>query len=123
MLKNRNVLVVGANGKTGSLIVETLIDHDVQVVGLIRSEHQESKLKAIGAKALVKDINDSSIQNDLKTIDALIFAAAGGSGSHQEVDHQGVKNLIQGCQANNVKRFVLISALGAHDPNSWGRCL
>ncbi len=115
-----NALVAGANGKTGSLIVKKLIEHDVQVVGLVRKEHQKSSLKAKGAKPLIKDINDPSIQNYLHTIDAIIFAAAGGSGNHQKVDHRGVKNLIEACQSNDTNRFILISALGAHEPNSLG---
>ena len=114
------ILVAGAHGKTGKLVVKQLIDSGHEAIGLIRKREQEDQLRSIGATPLVKDINDTSLAQHLPGTDAVIFAAAGGTGHHQQVDHHGVKNLIEACQASATARFVLISALGAHDPGSWG---
>ena len=115
-----HVFVAGANGKTGQLIVAQLIAAGHQVTGLVRKQPQAERVAEAGATALVKDINDKGLSEDLSGMDAVIFAAAGGTGHHQQVDHRGVENLVAACQANQVARFVLISALGAHDPGSWG---
>ena len=114
------ILVAGANGKTGKLVVKQLMEAGHEAMGLIRKQAQEDQLLSSGAKPLVKDINDKSLAEDLPGTDAVIFAAAGGTGHHQQVDHHGVKNLIEACQAGTTDRFILISALGAHDPGSWG---
>lgn len=114
------VLVTGANGKTGKLVVAQLLSSGHEVTGLIRKEKQAVQLSAQGVPPLIKDINDPSLSKDLTGTDAVIFAAAGGTGHHREVDHLGVQNLVNASKANNVARFVLISALGAHDPGSWG---
>ena len=114
------ILVAGANGQTGKLIVVQLIEVGHKVTALIRKEKQANQVSDAGAIALVKDINDQGLSEDIQGMDAVIFAAAGGNGHYQEVDHHGVRNLVEACQISQVDRFILISALGAHDPGSWG---
>ena len=116
------ILVVGANGKTGRLIIKQLTKRkECQVIGLIRKQNQAGSVQAAGAEPLVKDINDKSIAEDLEGMAAIIFAAAGSIGNYQQVDHHGVENMVNACEQNAVSRFVLICALGAHDPGSWGK--
>lgn len=113
------VFVAGAAGKTGRLIVEQLVKNSHEVTGLVRKEKQADQVAQMGATSVVKDINDD-LKGELAGFDAAVFAAAGSMGHYQQVDHEGVRNLAGACEANNVNRFVLVSALGAHDPGSWG---
>ncbi|RYY32552.1 MAG: SDR family oxidoreductase [Sphingobacteriaceae bacterium] len=55
------IFVTGASGFVGSAIVNELLTHGHQVLGLVRSDDAVAKLKALGADVLQGDINDANI--------------------------------------------------------------
>jgi nucleoside-diphosphate-sugar epimerase len=52
------VFVTGASGFVGSAIVEELLKHGHEVLGLVRSENAVKRLEAAGAMPLPGDVND-----------------------------------------------------------------
>jgi len=57
MKKRKNVLVIGANGTTGKLILDLLAkDGSYYAKGMIRKEEQIEAIEMIGAQPVVADL-------------------------------------------------------------------
>ena len=115
------VLIVGANGKVGTLLCGKLWSaHDFSPVALIRDHRQQTKFTAIGVPAVTGDLEEG-ISKFLPGLDAVVFTAGSGAKTGPEkttdVDQNAAIRLMDDCEKQNVKRFVMISAIGA-DPNS-----
>lgn len=115
------VLVVGANGKVGTLLCGKLWGaHDFSPVALIRDHRQQTKFTAIGVPAVIGDLEEG-VAKYLAGLDAVVFTAGSGSKTGPDkttdVDQNAAIRLMEDCEQQNVKRFVMISAIGA-DPNS-----
>ena len=115
------VLVVGANGKVGTLLCGKLWGaHDFSPVALIRDHRQQIKFTAIGVPAVTGDLEEG-VAKYLAGLDAVVFTAGSGSKTGPDkttdVDQNAAIRLMEDCEQQNVKRFVMISAIGA-DPNS-----
>ncbi len=115
------VLIVGANGKVGTLLCGKLWGaHDFSPVALIRDHRQQTKFTAIGVPAVTGDL-EAGISKFLPGLDAVVFTAGSGAKTGPEkttdVDQNAAIRLMDDCEQQNVKRFVMISAIGA-DPNS-----
>ena len=115
------VLVVGANGKVGTLLCGKLWGaHDFSPVALIRDHRQQIKFTVIGVPAVTGDLEEG-VAKYLAGLDAVVFTAGSGSKTGPDkttdVDQNAAIRLMEDCEQQNVKRFVMISAIGA-DPNS-----
>ena len=115
------VLIVGANGKVGTLLCGKLWSaHDFSPVALIRDNRQQTKFTAIGVPVVSGDLEEG-ISNFLPGLDAVVFTAGSGSKTGPDkttdVDQNSAIRLMDDCEKQSVKRFVMISAIGA-DPNS-----
>ncbi len=115
------ILVAGANGKIGTILCGKLWAHRYfSPVALIRDERQQTKFTALGVPSVVGDLEDGVAQF-LSGLDAVVFSA--GSGSHTgpektiDVDQNAAIRLIGDCEKAGVRRFLMVSAIGA-DPNS-----
>lgn len=115
------VLIAGANGQTGRLIVEELTNHPKhEAYAMIRHSEQEEKLKSLGAKeTLVADL-EGDLSRVLEGMDAVIFAAGSGSKTGPDktiaVDQEGAKRLIDAAKEKGIQHFILLSSMGADHP-------
>ena len=114
-------LIVGANGKVGTILSGKMwAAHDFSPVALIRDPRQQTKFTALGLPSVVGDL-EAGISDFLPGMDAVVFTA--GSGGHTgpektiDVDQNGAVRLIMDCKKHGVRRFIMVSAIGA-DPNS-----
>ncbi len=118
-----NILVAGSNGKTGRLIVNLLLEDDHNVHALIRKPEQAAEFEKMGAIPVLGDL-ESDISFVTEDCDTVIFAAGSGSGNGPEktttVDEEGAKKLVDSAVKNGAKRFIMLSSLGADDPESGG---
>jgi uncharacterized protein YbjT (DUF2867 family) len=113
------VLVAGANGLTGKRLVRRLIDRDHEVRAMLRDAAQAPPFEAMGAVAILADL-EAPLDAAVTGCDAVIFAAGSGSKTGPEktisVDQEGAIRLIDTCVAAGVRRFVMLSSIGADDP-------
>lgn len=113
------VLVAGANGLTGKRIVRRLINRDHEVHAMLRDAAQAPPFEAMGAVSVPANL-EKPLDAAVAGCDAVIFAAGSGSKTGPEktisVDQEGAIRLIDACAAANVRRFIMLSSMGADDP-------
>jgi uncharacterized protein YbjT (DUF2867 family) len=118
-----NVVVVGGHGKIAMRLLKLLADRGETGRGVIRNPDQAHDLEAIGATPIVLDIENKEIGDAVAGANAVIFAAGAGPGSgparKQTVDFAGAVKLIDAAKANDVSRYLIVSAIGANHPERW----
>jgi uncharacterized protein YbjT (DUF2867 family) len=110
------IVVVGAHGRTGLLIVEQLIKAGDSVLATIRNPKHMADLVKRGAETVILDLEASTgpeFATQFKAADAVIFAAGSGAGESSEIDSKGVRKTLGAAKKAGVKRFVAISSIGA----------
>src|SRR5215211_2596093 len=121
--RGMDVLVVGAHGKVAMRLMKLLADRGDSPRGIIRSTDQASDLEAIGAEPIVLDIENKEIGEAAAGSDAVVFSAGAGAGRRparkRTVDYGGAVNLAEAAQANDIRRYVIVSALGTNRPERW----
>ncbi len=106
------VVVAGASGKTGRLVVEKLLARSQQVRALVRRQEAAAELETLGAETVVADLTGDVAQT-LTGCEAVVFAAgAGMGGDPEEVDYRGAVKLIEAAETQGISRFVMVSSLG-----------
>lgn len=115
-----NILIAGANGTTGKKIVEELSKNKQNTVfGMIRKEEQAQGIKELGGHPVLADLEDN-VDKAVDNMDAIIFAAGSGPKTGPEkttaVDKNGAINLINSAKKLGVERFVILSSIGADQP-------
>tara|TARA_R100001129_G_scaffold158264_1_gene121900 strand:- start:115 stop:714 length:600 start_codon:yes stop_codon:yes gene_type:complete len=113
------VLVAGSTGKTGVRLVRELQERGLNPVAMVRAQSDTSKLPE-GVALRQADLTD--LADDVtEGCDAVVFAAGSGGGTSAEmtdkVDRDGAKKLVDIAAANGVNRFVMLSSIGAGDPD------
>ena len=112
-----NILVAGANGTTGKKIVNLLNESQYfNPIAMVRKEEQIAYFKAKNIETVLADLEQDVSVAFNKTIDKVVFAAGSGGKKVVEVDQEGAKRLIDASNKNNVKKFVMLSSMGADRP-------
>lgn len=113
------VLVAGANGATGRLIIKKLKEHNHTSRAMVRDKSQGSELKKLGADEVVVADLEGDVGDAVKDVDAVMFAAGSGSGTGKDktdlVDRQGAIKLIDETSKNKSGRFIMLSAIGVDE--------
>src|SRR5215216_2361693 len=120
------VLVAGAHGKTARRLVRILTEDGHEVRGLVRKEEQMPDVEADGAEAVLVDLEEEEVEGRIgeavEGCDAIVFAAGAGPGSGAErketMDYGGAVKLIEAAEKHGVHRYLMLSAMGAEDPES-----
>jgi uncharacterized protein YbjT (DUF2867 family) len=111
------VVVVGARGRTGLLIVKALIKHGDAVVATIRNPKHMAEMVKLGAETHVLDLDTSplaDVEHAFAGADAVVFAAGSAeSDPKSDIDRKGVQRTVRVAMKAKVPRYVAISALGA----------
>jgi uncharacterized protein YbjT (DUF2867 family) len=119
MIGVMNVLVVGATGKTGKLVVELLLEEDHYVAAMVRDKGKLTEMEKMGTKPVLTDL-EFDVGFAVEGMDAVIFAAGSGPGTSPDktkaVDQEGAIKLIEACEKNAVERFIMLSAKGVDKP-------
>lgn len=117
-----NVVVVGGHGQIALRLLGLLAGRGDTARGVIRDAAQAADLEAVGAEAIVCDIETEDLGAAVQGADAVVFAAGAGPGSGAErkrtVDYGGAVKLIEAAKAGGVSRYVIVSSIGAHDPGA-----
>jgi uncharacterized protein YbjT (DUF2867 family) len=118
-----DVLVVGGHGKVALRLLRLLAAEGHRARGLIRKPEQAADLEALGAVAVLGDLEaDASLAGYVQGADVVVFAAGAGPGSGPErkrtVDLGGAVKLADAALAVGVRRYVMVSSIGADRPDS-----
>ena len=112
-----NVLVVGANNRTGQQVLKLLNQSSHQVFSLVHDENLASFVQSLGAKPILGEITDSL---HLDGIQAVIYAVDVTNPSiHETITHvekHGAIHFIHECEKVGIKRFILLSSVYADKP-------
>ncbi len=125
------VLVAGAAGKTASRIVQKLTWEGHEVRGLVRKEEQLSEVEKSGAEPALVDLEkeeaEEAVGRAVEGCDAIIFAAGAGPGSgaarKETMDYGGAVKLVEAAEKHGVRRYLMLSAMGASDPESGSEAM
>jgi uncharacterized protein YbjT (DUF2867 family) len=114
-----NILVAGATGKTGLRLTQNLLANGHHPIALVRDSSDTSDLPN-GTETRHGDLTDLQ-PGVCDGCDVVVFAAGSGSGTGpemtDEVDRDGAKRLVDLAKDTGVKRFVMLSTVGAGDPD------
>ncbi|MBF0709128.1 SDR family oxidoreductase [Alkalihalobacillus hwajinpoensis] len=125
-----NVLVIGANGQVGQKVVNLLDNNkDHSLKAMVRKKEQADELANRGIESVVASLEDSvdTISEAMKGSDAVIFAAGSGGSTGSDktllVDLDGAVKTIEAAEKLGIKRYVMLSALQAHNRENWSEAL
>jgi uncharacterized protein YbjT (DUF2867 family) len=116
-----DVVVAGGHGKIGLRLLRLLAERGDRARGLVRNPDHAPDLERLGAEAVLCDLErEEDISGFVADADAVVFSAGAGPGSGPErkrtVDLGGAIKLIDAATRNGIARYVLVSAMGAADP-------
>lgn len=112
------ILVAGATGRLGGLVVRRLLADGRPVRILVRPQSEHADLVDLGAEPVLADLKDpASVRAACAGVDAVVTTAnavgRGGDDTIDSVDRQGNRHLVDAAEASGVRRFVFVSVLGA----------
>ncbi len=125
------VLVAGAHGKTARRLVRMLVDDGHEVRGLVRKEEQMPDVEADGAEPALVDLEEEEVEGGVgeavEGCDAIVFAAGAGPGSgaarKETMDYGGAAKLIEAAQKRGVRRYLMLSSMGAGNPEGGSEAM
>ncbi|MDR4886744.1 SDR family oxidoreductase [Fredinandcohnia sp. QZ13] len=124
------VCVVGANGQIGKQVVKFLKESSEHTpLAMVRKQEQVAYFEKLGVETVLASIADSvdKISEAISNCDAVVFTA--GSGGHTGpdqtllIDLDGAVKTIEAAEKTGVKRFVMVSALGANQREKWNEAI
>ncbi|MDT0443522.1 NAD(P)H-binding protein [Streptomyces johnsoniae] len=115
-------VIAGGHGKIARRLERLLAGRGDQVAGLIRNPAQAGALLAAGAEPVVCDLESATAEEvgrHLAGADAAVFAAGAGPGSgaarKETVDRAAATLFADAAQRVGVRRFLVVSAIGADE--------
>ncbi len=120
-----DVAIAGGHGKIGLRLGAMLAEKGHRVRGLIRNPAQAGDLQAAGVEPVVCDLEgDDDVAAAVSGAEAVVFAAGAGPGSGAErkrtMDLGGALKLIEAAKGEGVRRYLMVSAMGAANPPAEG---
>ncbi len=114
------VLVVGATGSIGRLVVEEAIQLGHGVRALVRNNRKARQLPA-GAHVVVGDVTQpETLTSAVRDVDAVVFtlgSEGGGKAGAESVDYGGVRNVLAALGHRTV-RIALMTSVGVTNRTS-----
>lgn len=114
------ILVIGANGKTGTQVIRQLANSRHDPVAMIRSPSDRDKFDSLGVPTILADL-EYPIDHAVQGCDAIIFAAGSGGKTGKDktvlIDHIGAIRSMVAAQVNDVRRYIMLSSIN-NDINS-----
>ncbi|MFT7220807.1 MAG: hypothetical protein ACI8Z1_002427 [Candidatus Azotimanducaceae bacterium] len=114
------VLVIGANGNTGTRVIERLANGIHEPVAMIRNPADRAKFDSLGVPTVLADL-EYPIDHAIQGCDAIIFAAGSGGKTGTDktvlIDHIGAIRSMVAAQVHGVRRYIMLSSIN-NDINS-----
>jgi len=115
------IVIAGGHGQIALRLAALLSARGDGVRSLIRNPGHEAGVRATGAEPILADMEAlDDLAEFVDGADAVVFAAGAGPGSGAErkrtVDLGAAVKLLDGARRTGVRRYLMISAMGAADP-------
>lgn len=118
MSKEKNVLVAGANGTTGRIIISLLKESEnYRPIAMIRKEEQKEHFEKENVTTVLADL-EKDLSHAVNNVDKVIFAAGSKGKNVIGVDQEGAKKLTDVAKNAGVGKFVMLSSMGADNPSA-----
>lgn len=115
------VLVIGAHGQIGQLLLPKLAEAGHDVVAMVRDKSQFSELERDNVRCVVGDL-EGDFSDVVEGADAVVFAAGSGGSTGVDktvlIDLWGAAKSVKAAEDKGAKRFVIVSSRGAGEPDS-----
>jgi nucleoside-diphosphate-sugar epimerase len=115
-----DVLIAGGHGQVARRLIRILAADGHTARGLIRNLDQAADIEADGGVPVLCDLERDTVDPHVAGADAIVFAAGAGPGSGAErkrtVDYGAAVKCAEAAERLGVARFVIVSSIGAHDP-------
>jgi uncharacterized protein YbjT (DUF2867 family) len=119
-----DVLVAGGHGQVAMRLLRLLASRGHTARGMIRNPDHVADVEGTGASAILCDLEHDDPRAHVGGADAIVFAAGAGPGSGPErkrtMDLGGAVKLIDAANELGVTRYVIVSSMGADDPEHAG---
>ncbi|WP_026451908.1 SDR family oxidoreductase [Aequorivita capsosiphonis] len=110
------VLVAGAHGTTGKKIISILKESNkYEPFAMVRKKEQAEGFEKESVKTILADL-EQDVSGTTKGMDRVIFAAGSGGKNVMGVDQEGAKKLMDASKKDGIKKFVMLSSMGADNP-------
>jgi uncharacterized protein YbjT (DUF2867 family) len=118
-----DAVIAGGHGQIALRLARLLSARGDRVRSLIRNPDHASGVSDVGAEPVVADLEAlDDVSSCVSGADAVVFAAGAGPGSGAErkrtVDYGAAVKLIEAAQAAGVRRYLMVSSIGADDPSA-----
>ncbi len=115
--EKQSILIAGANGTTGKIIVELLQTSDrYRPIAMVRKEDQKEAFEKDGVAAVLADL-EKDLSHAVTGVDKVIFAAGSKGKKVIAVDQEGAKSLTDAARKAGVNKYVMLSSMGADNPS------
>jgi len=102
-----------------------------EVRGLVRKEEQMPDVEADGAEPVLVDLEEEEVEGAVgeavEGCDAIIFAAGAGPGSgaarKETMDYGGAAKLVEAAEKQGLRRYLMLSSMGAGDPEGGSEAM
>jgi uncharacterized protein YbjT (DUF2867 family) len=117
------IVIAGGHGKIALRLARLLSARGDSVRSLIRNPGHQAGVRAVGAEPMVADMEAlDSLAEYVEGADGVVFAAGAGPGSGAErkrtVDFLAAVKIRDAALATGVRRYLMVSSIGAGDPAS-----
>jgi NADH dehydrogenase len=110
------ILVTGANGFVGRHVTKALAENGVRVRAMVRTARGAQALDGIECELVRGDVTDPAslraAARGMRTIVHLVAIVEGAPTAFERVMAAGTGNLVEAARESDVRRIVLMSALG-----------
>jgi uncharacterized protein YbjT (DUF2867 family) len=114
------VVIAGGHGQIALRLTRLLAGRGDQVVALIRNPDHAADVAQAGAEPAVVDLeqtDEADVAAAITGADAVVFAAGAGPGSgsarKDTMDYGGAVKLVAAAQQAGVRRYLIVSSMGA----------
>ncbi|RSM82373.1 NAD-dependent dehydratase [Amycolatopsis sp. WAC 01375] len=114
------VVIAGGHGQIALKLEKLLAERGDQAVGIVRNPDHVADLEAVGAEAVVLDLEKSDVDAVAKVLegaDAAIFSAGAGPGSgtarKDTVDRAAAELFAAASERAGVRRHIQVGSMGA----------
>src|SRR3954470_13676932 len=125
-----DIVIAGGHGQIALRLARLLSARGETVRSLIRNPDHSADVEEAGASAVVFDLESGSVDElaDLvRGANAVVFAAGAGPGSGAErkrtVDLGAAVKLVDAARSAGVRRYVIVSSIGADDPSGGSEAM